>query len=734
MEKELKTRVQHKHDIEANWSKAINFIPKAGELIVYDPDDSYKYSRMKMGDGTKTINDLPFVDDTKANLNSVIRYDVAQNLSADERHQAVRNLNLPNMTEFHYIGTSGSEPYVSTYYVSVDEKKIDYEKGLSIPAQISPSSISSALAEFFIYIKSLGSAGNPIYKNMIPEIINNFLVLLENEVFIGYNASSSYVSVDFKIFMYTAYNNQTSVAERFVFSGQPKNDKYAITRYDEREQSIGTVVFNSSNEASQNTIGNLKTDTTLTKPYMGADAQAVGVALEEIRANIIQPDWNAADGENGHILNRTHYKESAFVTVIDSTINYDSYEAGHYAYGLTPAVGNRYKVSIDGDVEQEFTLAEDMVYVYVHSSNGKTYTLNFYDGWYSVYIVVSDNSEDSFILHVKEEQTVYHTIPKEYLPDLGLVGRMYEGSDGGEIFNKADVASGTASHAEGYDTKSTGAAAHSEGWITKSSGNYSHAEGYRTEAIGEASHAEGNSTIASGEHSHTEGNSTIASGAYSHAEGNNTVAIGDSSHVEGKYNFLEKYIIGEPVIKTGANSTIRNYYSDEYIFDAYTGTFKLSSYTSYSSGYTTIPEGKYFTSAKAGKPSIKKFLSYDGTNGTYEEVSAVENPERIDKYVHMIGNGTSSFARSNAHTLDWDGNAWYQGDVYVSSTSGTNRDEGSKKLATEDYVDAAIADIDIETASENDAVELLMEMNVVAPLTTPDNKIITDSQRRIYSL
>ena len=39
---------------------------------------------------------------------------------------------------------------------------------------------------------------------------------------------------------------------------------------------------------------------------------------------------------------------------------------------------------------------------------------------------------------------------------------------------------------------------------------------------------------------------------------------------------------------------------------------------------------------------------------------------------------------------DWNGNAWYAGNVYVGSTSGTNKDEGSKKLATEEYVNTKI--------------------------------------------
>ena len=47
---------------------------------------------------------------------------------------------------------------------------------------------------------------------------------------------------------------------------------------------------------------------------------------------------------------------------------------------------------------------------------------------------------------------------------------------------------------------------------------------------------------------------------------------------------------------------------------------------------------------------------------------------------HIVGNGTEYNARSNAHTLDWSGNAWFAGDVYTGSTSGKNKDDGSVKL------------------------------------------------------
>ena len=60
MEKQLNSRIQHKHDTEANWDKATSFIPKQGEIIVYDIDDNYFYERIKIGDGITPVTNLPF--------------------------------------------------------------------------------------------------------------------------------------------------------------------------------------------------------------------------------------------------------------------------------------------------------------------------------------------------------------------------------------------------------------------------------------------------------------------------------------------------------------------------------------------------------------------------------------------------------------------------------------------------------------------------------------------------
>lgn len=59
-EKNIKTRIIHKHDTEANWKLATNFTPKQGEIIVYDKDNNYEYERFKIGDGVTNVNNLPF--------------------------------------------------------------------------------------------------------------------------------------------------------------------------------------------------------------------------------------------------------------------------------------------------------------------------------------------------------------------------------------------------------------------------------------------------------------------------------------------------------------------------------------------------------------------------------------------------------------------------------------------------------------------------------------------------
>jgi hypothetical protein len=56
----MKARISNLAKTQAEWSK-INFVPMLGELIIYIPDKDYKYARLKVGDGTHALDELPFI-------------------------------------------------------------------------------------------------------------------------------------------------------------------------------------------------------------------------------------------------------------------------------------------------------------------------------------------------------------------------------------------------------------------------------------------------------------------------------------------------------------------------------------------------------------------------------------------------------------------------------------------------------------------------------------------------
>jgi hypothetical protein len=152
-------------------------------------------------------------------------------------------------------------------------------------------------------------------------------------------------------------------------------------------------------------------------------------------------------------------------------------------------------------------------------------------------------------------------------------------------------------------------------------GENSVAIGKNVEASGECSYAEGKNTTASGWSSHAEGEETKAKGQTSHAEGDNSIAEGISSHAEGSY-----------AVASGITSHAEGEGTNAY-------------------GKTSHAEGSFTTASS----------NYQHVQGKYN----IEDTE--NKYAHIVGNGKSGMERSNAHTLDWEGNAWFAGQV-----EGTN--------------------------------------------------------------
>lgn len=274
---------------------------------------------------------------------------------------------------------------------------------------------------------------------------------------------------------------------------------------------------------------------------------------------------------------------------------------------------------------------------------------------------------------------------------------------------------GDSSHAEGKSTYAGGNCSHAEGYDTTASGDYSHAEGYKARvkgttydsdvtlttstAYGYCSHAEGYGTVALGAVSHAEGNGTKASGYYAHSEGHNTVASGDyGSHAEG--------------YKTTASSDYGSHAEGHSTTASSTGAHAEGRETtasggySHAEGYKTTASGSCSHAEGEGTTAVGRYQHVHGRyniidTGTQDIMDPSTGKDSRGEYAHIVGNGKSSTTLSNAHTLDWDGNAWFAGDVYVKSTSGKNKDDGSKKLATTDDITALVGDTAVSTQISN---------------------------------
>jgi len=137
---------------------------------------------------------------------------------------------------------------------------------------------------------------------------------------------------------------------------------------------------------------------------------------------------------------------------------------------------------------------------------------------------------------------------------------------------------------------------------------------------------EGDNTVTTGNYSHAEGSNTQATANVAHAEGYGTKATGNSSHAEGNLSTAS----GNTAHAEGNNT-------------------EASGTNAHAEGDTTI----------ANHRAQHVFGAFNVADESTEAAYARGN------YVEIVGNGTANNARSNARTLDWDGNEELAGDLTI---------------------------------------------------------------------
>ncbi len=138
----------------------------------------------------------------------------------------------------------------------------------------------------------------------------------------------------------------------------------------------------------------------------------------------------------------------------------------------------------------------------------------------------------------------------------------------------------------------------------------------------------------------------IASGDYSRAENFKTTASGYASSAQG----LATIASGYGANAQGCNSEAKGAYA-------------------HAEGYYTLASGS--KSHAEGEGTIAR--------GENQHVSGSYNIEDTSSLV-IVGNGSASSSRSNAYTLNKNGNGYFSGNVYANT----------KKLATEEYINIRV--------------------------------------------
>lgn len=198
-------------------------------------------------------------------------------------------------------------------------------------------------------------------------------------------------------------------------------------------------------------------------------------------------------------------------------------------------------------------------------------------------------------------------------------------TSGGHIYTAGsgiDISSGDVISSENSNLVNGSASGSFRGIDTKEEdGNYT---------IGSYAFAEGLGTKASGGGAHAEGHNTEASGYYSHAEGCG-FGPGDSGSI-------------------------------------------ASSYCSHAEGCGTTAAGYYSHSQNYGTKALTKSQT---VIGEYNKLDTVTSSNSRGDYAFAIGNGTANTDRSNAFTVEWDGDVSAAGNMNIASgkhykINGTN--------------------------------------------------------------
>lgn len=495
MPKQFNTRVQNKHDVEANWLKATNFIPLAGEIIIYEPTDDYPTYRFKIGDGVlgtdgtitgTKVNDLSFISEKEGLAIGLDSDALGQAAAMSKEKLVIGDLNL---------GT-------------ISPSEITVSSAVSVGATTIPISIG----------RTVGVLIDRYFSQLADTPHNGFMLQIGSKYY-PFKVTKDTLSGN----VISGYSGTITLMDGFsvteaIASGTKVTEIYMGAAVGE-----ASFVANSKNLAlgdNSAAFGNL-TRTTIEGD--AAFAEGCLTSAENVAAHA-EGSGSVASGSASHA---------------EGSVS-EAYGPAAHAEGQgTKAIGN------NAHSEGNVTKAQ------ANSSHA--------EGYKSLASGVAAHAEGFGGSVASGQGAHAEGTVTTASADSAHSEGYYTTASGSYAHaeNSKSTASGHSSHAEGYNTKATGDRSHTEGNLTQATGYNSHAEGNENIVSGSQAHVEGYKNIAYGHNSHAEGHNNqagdpdnittdengndISNMQAEHAEGVNNKALGRISHVEGTGNTTYAY-------------------------------------------------------------------------------------------------------------------------------------------------------------------------------------------------
>lgn len=613
-EKRYKIRQAQKTDTAANWSRAKNFIPEKGEIVIYQ-EESQKSSKIKIGNGEDKLESLEFITSESSGgsggieeiKNGAGEHSIIINEGYANGKYSIAGGTTDKSMITDLIGSAGS-------IVNLDPANAQAVGSLAFGANTD----SIAAGSISIGVENISGCLGYYIWNI--DFTNNKITLSKSQ-------NSTLLSSK------KAPSNLTwstgDVVSIFYNTGY-----YSCSKITAVDKSNGIITVDAL------PISSFKTPSLLEPLALKPHDNTVYV-IEKPKSGEVQLGFAAyARGYGNKALgvmsnaigyNNTAIDTAGFVTGRENTGSFGSLVGGYQNKVLKEtgfAAGRRNEVTGNNSA----ALGADNK---ISATNG---------------------------FAVGQENKVYTTTStaEGFRTQGGL------SPEDRELLGISATADKTSAHAEGNRTKAYGLGSHAEGGRGVAEGNYSHVEGYFLEGTTKYYYNEDHDS-----YFFDDEKSPVEIGEYVAVYDISTPSkkIGNA-RVEG----IEQIFLGEEQ-EYGGHRFVFNFESTNSDLGI---SYFVKLHINHSKGAGSHTEG-------AGNKAIHKYSHLEGcgniSGADCQHVSGKWNAP--GNYAFVVGNGASDSDRSNAMTIDWNGNAKFTGNVKIYN---------NKNIATEEHMVEYVSD------------------------------------------